>query len=54
MQGNGRWPSGQVLYASDDSAQSITEAREYVKVHGYTADQVKIVKMGEQVLVVWK
>ncbi len=54
MDGNVRWGSGMVLYASDDSAESVTEAREYVKAHGYTAEQVKIVKRGGQVLVVWK
>lgn len=44
--------AGTVLYASDDSADSVTEAREYIKRHGLTRDDVKLVKRECQVLVV--
>jgi hypothetical protein len=54
MGGNVKWVSGMTLYASDDSADSITEAREYVKANGYTAEQVKIVKKEGQVMVIWR
>ena len=46
--------SGMVLYASDDSDQSIIDARQYCKDQGYGPDMVRIVKRDEQVLVVWR
>jgi preprotein translocase subunit SecA len=44
--------SGWVLYASDDSAEAVEEAREYIRAHGLTRDDVKLVKRDGQVLVI--
>ena len=45
---------GTVMYASDDSPESIAEAREYIKRMGLTADDVRLIRKNEQVLVVTK
>lgn len=45
---------GHILYASDDSPESITEAREYIKRMGLTADDVRLIKKDGQVLAVTK
>lgn len=42
------------LYASDDSAISVTEARDYIKRMGFTKEDVKLIKREGQVLVVTK
>ena len=46
--------SGHILYASDDSPESIAEAREYIKRMGLTADDVRLIRKGGQVLVIAK
>jgi len=43
---------GWVLYASDDSPASVEEAREYIRAHGLTREDVKLVKREGQVLVI--
>ena len=43
-----------VLYASDDSPESVKEAREYIKAQGFTADDVRLIKVDGQVRVVAK
>jgi len=45
-------PSGFILYASDESAESITQARAYISREGLTADDVKLIKVEGQVRVV--
>ena len=45
---------GTVMYASDDSPESIAEAREYIKRMGLTADDVRLIRKGGQVLVIAK
>ena len=45
---------GTVMYASDDSPESITEAREYIKRMGLTADDVRLIKKDGQVLAIAK
>lgn len=47
-------PAGFVLYASDESEASITQAREYIRREGLTADDVKLIKVDQQVRVVAK
>jgi len=44
--------AGTVLYAGDDSPESVTEAREYIRTHSLTRDDVKLVKRDGQVLVI--
>ena len=44
--------AGWVLYAGDDSHESVQEAREYIKRHSLTRDDVKLVKREGQVLVI--
>ena len=44
--------AGTVLYAGDDSPESVTEAREYIRTHSLTRDDVKLVKREGQVLVI--
>lgn len=46
--------AGTVLYASDDSSASITEAREYIKRHGLTQEDVRLIRKGESVMVIAK
>lgn len=46
--------AGTVLYASDDSGASITEAREYIKRHGLTQEDVRLIRKGESVMVIAK
>jgi hypothetical protein len=48
------WLPGTVLFASDDSDESVTEARVYCAKMGYGSDVVKIVKRDNMVLVVWR
>lgn len=45
---------GFILYASNDSPESVQEAREYIKSHGMTADDVRLIKTEGQVRVVAK
>lgn len=44
--------AGTVLYAGDDSPASVEEARDYIRTHGLTRDDVKLVKREGQVLVI--
>ena len=46
--------SGTVLYASADHPDSITEAREYIKRMGLTADDVRLIRKSGSVLVIAK
>lgn len=46
--------TGTVMYASDDSPESITEAREYIKRMGLTAEDVRLIRKDGQVLVIAK
>ena len=48
------WKPGTVLFASDDSDESVTEARAYCARMGYGSDVVKIVKRDGDILVVWR
>lgn len=43
---------GTVMYASDDSPESVAEARDYIRSHGYTRADVRLVKRDGQVLVI--
>ena len=43
---------GTVIYASDDSPESVEDARGYIRSHGYTRDDVRLVKRDGQVLVI--
>ena len=43
---------GWVLYAGDDSPASVEDAREYIKAHGLTREDVKLVKRDGQVMVI--
>jgi len=45
---------GTVMYASAAIPESITDAREYIKRMGLTADDVRLIKKDGQVLVVTK
>ena len=47
-------PSATVLYASADHPDSITEAREYIKRMGLTADDVRLIRKSGSVLVISK
>ena len=44
--------AGWVLYEGDDSPESVDEARGYIRAHGLTRDDVKLVKREGQVLVI--
>lgn len=46
--------SGSVIYHSDDSEQSIKEAREYIKRMKLTGDDVRIIRKDDAVMVVTK
>lgn len=41
-----------VLFASDDSDDALTDAKEYIKIQEFTHDDVKLVKRDSQILVV--
>lgn len=43
-----------VLYASDDSPESITEAREYITEKGLTKDTARLIRKDGQVMVLAK
>ena len=47
-------PHATVLYASDDSDTSIAEARNYVRTHGLTQEDVRLIRRGDSVMVVTK
>jgi hypothetical protein len=44
--------AGTVLYASDASDDAAADARAYIRKHGLTRDDVKLVKREGQILVV--
>ena len=44
--------SGTVMYASDDTDASLTDAREYISRMGLTKVDVKLIKKQGQILVV--
>lgn len=44
--------AGTVLYAGDDSSESVAEARDYIRLQGLTREDVKLVKREGQVLVI--
>ena len=43
---------GTVLYASDDSDAGVTDARDYIRRHGFTRADVRLVKRDGQVMVI--
>lgn len=43
---------GVVIYHSDDSPESITEAREYIAKHGLTTEDVRLIRRGSEVMVI--
>jgi hypothetical protein len=43
---------GTVLYASDTSDDAASEARAYIRQHGLTRDDVKLVRREDQILVI--
>lgn len=45
---------GHILYASDDSPESITEARAYIAEQGLTQDDVRLIRIEGQIRVVAK
>lgn len=45
---------GTVLYASDDSDESIQEARAYIKKNRFTSDDVRLIQKSGSTLVVAK
>lgn len=45
---------GFILYASNDSPESVQEARDYIKAQGFTADDVRLIKTEGQVRAVAK
>lgn len=44
--------AGTVVYASDESDESVSDARAFIRDHGYTRDDVRLVKRDGQVLVI--
>lgn len=46
--------AGFVLFASDDSAEGQSDARAYIRAHGFTADDVRLIKKDGQTLVIDK
>lgn len=46
--------AGFVLYASDDSEASIKEAREYIATNRLTADDVRLIRKDNAIMVVAK
>lgn len=51
-QNNFQYPSGMEIWASDNSEQSIVDAKKYIAGEGYTSNEVKMVRRGSQILVV--
>ena len=45
---------GWILYHSDDSEASLTEAREYISDHGLTAEDVRLIRKDNAIMVVAK
>ena len=45
---------GWILYHSDDSDASLTEAREYISDQGLTSDDVKLIRKNNAIMVVAK
>lgn len=45
---------GWILYHSDDSDASLTEAREYISDQGLTAEDVKLIRKDSAIMVVAK
>lgn len=54
IEGGGMIQAATVLYASADHPDSITEAREYIKRMGLTADDVRLIRKQGSVLVIAK
>lgn len=54
MAANARPITGPVLYASDDSAGAVEDAKAYIRRFGLTQDDVKLVRQGGQTLVIAK
>jgi hypothetical protein len=46
--------AGFVLFASDDSHEGQSDARAYIRAHGFTADDVRLIKRDGQTLVIDK
>ena len=51
---DGTWLRGLNILAAPDSPESLTEARNYISAMKLTADDVKIVRRGSQLLVICK
>ena len=54
MAANARPITGPVLYASDDSAEAVEDAKAYIRRFGLTQDDVKLIRQGGQTLVIAK
>lgn len=49
-----RYIPGEALFTSDDSDAGISEARAYIAEHGYSKEQIKLVKRDGVVQVITK
>ena len=47
-------PNETVIYCSDDSPTSITEARDYIRQHSLTQEDVRLIRKDGSVMVVAK
>lgn len=45
---------GWILYHSDDSEASLTEARDYISVQGLTSEDVRLIRKDNAIMVVAK
>lgn len=48
------YKSGDQLFAAPCHAECVEAAKQYIKDNAYTQDEVKIVKRGEEVMVIWR
>ena len=47
-------PAGMVIFATDDSAEGVRDARDEIKRRGFTQDDVRLVKKDGQCLIIAK
>lgn len=47
-------PPGFIMYASTDTPEALTEAREYIAREGLTSEQVRLIRVDGQIRVVTK
>jgi len=47
-------PAGMVIFASDDSAEAVQDARDEIKRRAFTQDDVRLIKKDGQCLIIAK